>query len=34
MRSDMTSGGAFPDYELPDLENVFGKLSETQGAGR
>ena len=34
MRSDITSGGAFPDYELPDLENLFRKLSEPQGAGR
>jgi hypothetical protein len=31
MRSDITPGGAFPDYELPDHENVSRKLSETQG---
>ena len=32
MRSDITPGGPFPDYELPDHENVPRKLSELQGA--
>ncbi len=31
MRSDITPGGTFPDYELPDHENVARKLSEIQG---
>src|SRR5271167_2790318 len=31
MRSDITPGGTFPDYELPDHENVRRKLSEIQG---
>jgi peroxiredoxin len=31
MRSDITPGGPFPDYELPDQENVPRKLSELQG---
>jgi peroxiredoxin len=31
MRSDITPGGTFPDYELPDHENVPWKLSEIQG---
>jgi peroxiredoxin len=31
MRSDISPGGTFPDYELPDHENVVRKLSEIQG---
>jgi peroxiredoxin len=31
MRSDITPGGVFPDYELPDHENVSRTLSEVQG---
>jgi peroxiredoxin len=31
MRSDVKPGGAFPDYELPDQEDVPRKLSEIQG---
>ena len=31
MRSDIVPGGRFPDYELPDHENVRRKLSELQG---
>src|SRR3984885_12788331 len=31
MRSDIAPGGTFPDYELPDHENVSRKLSEIQG---
>src|SRR5690348_18234224 len=31
MRSDIAPGGTFPDYELPDHENVTRKLSEVQG---
>ena len=31
MRSDIVPGGTFPDYELPDHENVSRKLSEIQG---
>jgi len=31
MRSDITPGSRFPDYELPDHENVPRKLSEIQG---
>ena len=31
MRADITPGGAFPDYELPDQEDVPRKLSELQG---
>jgi peroxiredoxin len=31
MRSDITPGGVFPDYELPDHESVPRKLSELQG---
>jgi peroxiredoxin len=31
MRSDITPGRPFPDYELPDHENVPRKLSELQG---
>ena len=31
MRSDIAPGGTFPDYELPDHENVPRKLSEIQG---
>jgi peroxiredoxin len=31
MRPDITSGSTFPDYELPDHENVPRKLSELQG---
>ena len=28
MRSDIVPGGTFPDYELPDHENVPRTLSE------
>ncbi len=31
MRTDVATGGTFPDYELPDHENVSRKLSEIQG---
>jgi len=31
MRSDITAGGAFPDYELPDQDRVTRTLSEIQG---
>ena len=31
MRSDIAPGGTFPDYELPDHENVPQKLSEIGG---
>ena len=31
MRSDIAPGGTFPDYELPDHENLSRKLSEMQG---
>jgi peroxiredoxin len=31
MRSDITPGGTFPDYELPDHEKVPRKLSDLQG---
>ena len=31
MRSDIAPGGTFPDYELPDHENISRKLSEIQG---
>ena len=31
MRSDITPGGTFPDYELPDHTDVPRKLSELQG---
>jgi hypothetical protein len=31
MRSDIAPGGTFPDYELPDHENVSRRLSELQG---
>jgi peroxiredoxin len=31
MRSGIASGGVFPDYELPDHENVPRRLSELQG---
>ncbi len=31
MRTDITPGGTFPDYELPDHENVPRRLSELQG---
>ena len=31
MRSDIAPGGTFPDYELPDHENVLRRLSELQG---
>jgi hypothetical protein len=31
MRSDITPGGVFPDYELPDHGNVTRTLSELQG---
>jgi peroxiredoxin len=31
MRSDITPGGTFPDYALPDHTNTVRKLSEIQG---
>jgi peroxiredoxin len=31
MRPDMVPGGTFPDYELPDHENVPRRLSDLQG---
>lgn len=31
MRPDITSGGTFPDHELPDHESVPRRLSEIQG---
>jgi peroxiredoxin len=31
MRSDIAPGGTFPDYELPDHDNVPRRLSELQG---
>jgi peroxiredoxin len=31
MRDDIARGGTFPDYELPDHENVPRRLSELQG---
>jgi peroxiredoxin len=31
MRSDIAPGGTFPDYELPDHENVLRRLSDLQG---
>ena len=31
MRADITSGATFPDYELPDHENVARRLSDLQG---
>ena len=31
MRSDITPGGTFPDYELPDHTSTMRKLSELQG---
>jgi len=31
MRSDIVPGSTFPDYELPDHENVTRRLSEIQG---
>jgi peroxiredoxin len=31
MRSDITPGGTFPDYELPDQDRVTRTLSEIQG---
>ena len=31
MRSDITPGGTFPAYELPDQDRVTRKLSEIQG---
>jgi peroxiredoxin len=31
VRSDVAPGGIFPDYELPDHENVPRRLSELQG---
>ena len=30
MRSDIAPGGAFPDYELPDHENLPRKLSRSR----
>ncbi|GAP54707.1 hypothetical protein AHiyo6_12720 [Arthrobacter sp. Hiyo6] len=34
VRSDIAPGGIFPDYELPDHENVPRRLSELQGEDR
>ena len=31
MRSDILSGGTFPDYEVPDHTGTLRKLSELQG---
>jgi hypothetical protein len=31
MRSDMTPGSTFPDYELPDHESAHRRLSELRG---
>src|SRR5581483_6005396 len=31
MRSDISPGGTFPDYELPDHTSILRKLSELQG---
>jgi hypothetical protein len=31
MRPDITPGGTFPDYELPDHTRVPRRLSELQG---
>ena len=31
MRSDITPGGTFPDYELPDHTRTMRRLSELQG---
>ena len=31
MRPDIAPGGIFPDYELPDQENIPRRLSELQG---
>jgi peroxiredoxin len=31
MRSDIVPGATFPDYELPDHEDIPRKLSELQG---
>jgi len=31
MRPDIRPGGTFPDYELPDHDNVPRKLSDVQG---
>ena len=31
MRSDIVSGGHFPDYQLPDHMGTLRKLSELQG---
>jgi hypothetical protein len=31
MRTDIVPGGTFPDYELPDHENVARKLSDIRG---
>ncbi len=31
MRSDIVPGGTFPDYELPDHEDLPRKLSDIQG---
>src|SRR5579863_407338 len=31
MRSDITPGGTFPDYKLPDQDRVTRTLSELQG---
>ena len=31
MRADIVPGATFPDYELPDHENVVRRLSELQG---
>jgi peroxiredoxin len=34
MRSEISSGATFPDYELPDHQNETRTLSEIQGADR
>ena len=31
MRADIVPGGTFPDYELPDHENIPRRLSDLQG---
>ena len=31
MRSDIVTGGAFPDFSLPDQTGTVGTLSELQG---
>jgi len=34
MRADITPGGVFPDYALPDHTGTVRTLSELQGATR